>query len=80
MNVIWYGYFILFVIELIVVLLKNNKFVFQYRDFVEFVINELLVLGIVEEQIDKFFVVNFLFVVVNLEGKCRLILDFRYVN
>lgn len=80
MNVIWYGYFILFVIELIVVLLKNNKFVFQYRDFVEFVINELLVLGIVEEQIDKFFVVNFLFVVVNLKGKCMLILDFRYVN
>jgi ribonuclease HI len=80
LNVIEYGYLIPFVTLPTSVCLRNNKSALQHREFVECAINELLISGIIQEQMEKPFVVNPLTVSVNSSGKCRLILDLRHVN
>ena len=59
---------------------NNNKSAFDYFDFVNEAISELINAGSVTEVYSPPFVVNPLSVSVNSEGKCRLILDLRHVN
>lgn len=61
--------------------LKNNRLVFIYSDFVYIVIDDFLFFGCIYEVFeDSIYVVNLFIVLVNVIGKKRLVLDLRYVN
>lgn len=56
--------------------LKNNRLVFIYRDFVYIVIDDFLFFGCIYEVFeDSIYVVNLFIVLVNVIGKKRLVLD-----
>lgn len=56
--------------------LKNNRLVFIYSDFVYIVIDDFLFFGCIYEVFeDSIYVVNLFIVLVNVIGKKRLVLD-----
>ena len=58
----------------------NNKSALKFKDFVEEVIEELLLTNRVVEKLNLPYVVNPLCFSVQANGKKRLILDLRHVN
>lgn len=75
-NIIEFGYVILFIYLFLKVVLKNNRLVFIYSDFVYIVIDDFLFFGCIYEVFeDSIYVVNLFIVLVNVIGKKRLVLD-----
>lgn len=61
--------------------LKINRLVFIYSDFVYIVIDDFLFFGCIYEVFeDSIYVVNLFIVLVNVIGKKRLVLDLWYFN
>lgn len=79
-DIIKFGYCILFISIFCQVCFFNNQLVFNNVFFVELVIVELVYIYVVVELFFILYVVNLFFVLIQFLGKKRFILDLCYVN